>query len=128
MRFDGVDNASNCSSFNTLRGYLEWINLIDPDLVVLVGRWSMYIDGWYRSGVLQSAHHGLKTNNDSEEFVLSDRELRKQSLLKAFEQTVDDLKSKHVAVMDQPMDYGFIDFSYLVRNKAIPKGFSDSWN
>ena len=121
VRFDGVGNSINCSSPQTLKNYLDWINDQKPDKVFLVGRWSLYIEGWIREGSLQRAHHFLKAKEFDEQKILSDKDTRLTILSSGLLRTLGSIKANEVYIIDQPMDFSEIGFRSMYRSLSFPR-------
>lgn len=121
VRFDGIGNSINCSSPQTLKNYLDWINDQKPDKVFLVGRWSLYIEGWIREGSLQPAHHFLKTKEFDEKKILSDKDTRLTILSSGLLRTLGSIKAAEVYIIDQPMDFAEIGFRSMYRSLSFPR-------
>jgi hypothetical protein len=60
-RADGL-TALPCSTIHSMDPIIEDITRIQPQVVVLVSRWSLYANGWIKEGRLQEASHFLTTN------------------------------------------------------------------
>ena len=121
IRFDGLGNSRNCSSPQTLKNYLDWINDQNPDKVFLVGRWSLYIEGWIREGSLQAAHHFLKDKEFDEEKILSDKDTRLTILRSGLLRTLDSIKANEIHIIDQPMDFAEIAYRSMYRSLSFPR-------
>ena len=128
VRFDGIGNATNCSDQKTLSYYADYVNSLNPDVVILVGRWSLYINGLVRNGALQADHHFLKSGGYDARDIVQNKDIRKEILIEAFSNTLDKLNAPVIAILDQPMDYGYTNFYNIIRNVAIEKDNSREWN
>lgn len=128
VRFDGVGNSKNCSNGNTLGNYLEWINSKNPDLVLLVGRWSLYLEGFIREGSLQAAHHFLQDGTVEQNRVVTDRSVRKKMLVDALERTITNLKAKDVYLINQPMDFAEIGYRAMLGSPSFPRSSLEGYN
>lgn len=127
-RFDGVDNAVNCSETKILSDYAAYINTLSPDAVVLVGRWTLYLNGWTKGGRLQHAHHFLSAVDGqvSPPSVQYRREMLEQQLRKTA-----TLLSGHakVYILTQPPDLAQFVFSKVLRfNYATPLNKTLAWH
>jgi peptidoglycan/LPS O-acetylase OafA/YrhL len=59
-RYDGIGNSSNCDKPGQLAHYAQQIASLQPEKIILVGRWTLYMHGWQKKNVLQKKHHLLQ--------------------------------------------------------------------
>ena len=128
VRFDGFGNSKNCSNANTLESYLEWINKKNPDIVFLVGRWSLYMEGWIREGSLQAAHHFLKDEKSEQQKIINDKYLRQTILSKALQRTVNSIIAKDIYLINQPMDFAEIGYRSMLRKNSFSRSSLEKFN
>lgn len=74
-RADRIGNAENCDDVNVLRAYADFIVRLKPQAIVLVGRWTLYLRGWQREGVLQAATHFLADEKTAVPDIQTSREV-----------------------------------------------------
>ncbi|MFJ4141169.1 acyltransferase family protein [Pseudomonas sp. NPDC089734] len=58
-RYDGIGNSSNCDKPGQLQAYASQVAHLQPEKIILVGRWTLYMHGWQKKNVLQKRHHLL---------------------------------------------------------------------
>ncbi|MCG8314448.1 MAG: acyltransferase [Pseudomonadales bacterium] len=127
-RFDQTGNAKNCTQRGTLTSYASYIRSLNPDLIILAGRWSLYLNGHYSEGELQKAHHFLMREGYTKEEILENQNTRFKVLLSALHGTFDFFSMHQVAVLDQPIDFGYTEKRKLVKYPSIPEDLSKHWN
>lgn len=128
VRFDHIGNSLNCASHNTLQRHLEWINAQNPEKILLVGRWSLYIEGFVREGKLQTAHHFLRDQGTDQAKIIHDKNLRKDILLSGLKRTLRALKAKEVYLVDQPMDFAEVGYRAMLRSPSISRKMLSNYN
>lgn len=128
-RFDDLTNSVNCNNTEIMSSYLDYINGIEPDLVVLVGRWTLYLKGWIRDGENQPAHHLIVDDHTGEEEVLSSVKTRMRILEEAFVRTIDGISSNsEVVVVSQIPDYGWFSYRNLFKSDQVSKSKINAWH
>jgi peptidoglycan/LPS O-acetylase OafA/YrhL len=127
-RFDEDSRESNCSKFGTIEKYVDYINSQKPDVVILVGRWSLYVNGWYRNGIALDAHHLLQDEATSPQEILESKALRKEVLIDSFARTVSALDAKKIAILDQATDYGMLGMSDVLSASDVSRDLSSDYN
>jgi peptidoglycan/LPS O-acetylase OafA/YrhL len=125
-RFDKVGNYSNCSDQAILTSYADYIKKLSPKVVILAARWSLYINGWQKRGVLQSAHHFLTdTNGDDKVFSESKNVLRNK-----LKETIDYFSpNSTVIIVSQPPDLNRVHFRRVQRTDLnVSKQSISDWH
>jgi hypothetical protein len=123
--FDGLGtNTTNCSSPQTLIHYLDWINKKKPDKVLLIGRWSFYIEGF---GSLRN-HRRYKKEVVSDEKIINEKLARIKTLRDGFLLTIDSIMAMKVFIINQPMDFHEIGVHSMYERISIPKVELSSYN
>jgi peptidoglycan/LPS O-acetylase OafA/YrhL len=103
-RFDGLGNSISCNNINTLTNYAKFIESLKPETVILVGRWTLYVNGWQRNGILQNSHHFISLENNDD--VIKPLAIRQARLEEQLHNTVDYFsKTSNVIILSQPPDY-----------------------
>ena len=127
-RFDGIGNSSNCSELNIIGNYAKYISSISPDVVIMAGRWLVYINGWRKNGVLQSAHHFLSDQENPRLLETSDE--RRNLIQKKLLDTVDHLaKTARVVLLMQPPEMPDDEFRQAQRSTySIPVADVKKWH
>lgn len=128
VRFDGVGNSKNCSKYNTLENYLEWINNKNPDVVLLVGRWSLYLEGWIREGSLQMEHHFLKDRSAEWQQIVADKSVRQKVLVDGFKRTLKKIRARDIYIVNQPMDFAEVGYRSMFHESSFSKASLESYN
>jgi len=119
-RFDGMGNYNNCDNAEVMLHYAKYINKVDPDIVVLAGRWPLYFNGWERKGVRQSPHHMLTNTDENIPTVLNSDSFRKELLLSSLNETANYLAAEKVYVLISPPDLADIGLTRShVRKGAV---------
>jgi len=75
-RTDGIGDAENCSSFGVGEDIFRAIQAINPKLIFMIARWSLYSNGWQIEGNLQQATHFITTDPE----IPADKESSKRAL------------------------------------------------
>jgi peptidoglycan/LPS O-acetylase OafA/YrhL len=128
-RFDGIGNSTNCNNKEVILNYANYINDINPDIVVLVARWPLYLNGWERKGVRQSAHHMLTNSDENMSLVLNSDSFRKELVLSKLKDTVDYLSAKKVYVLVSPPDLADVGLTrFNLWKEVIPYSEIKSYN
>lgn len=128
-RFDRQGTSwRGCSAPNSLVPYLDWINKQNADVVILTARWSLYLNGSFRGGLLEPSHHFLKDTFIDEDLIIKDPEIRRTILEQALQRTITALKAKHVVILDQPMDYANIRYKTMVREGKVSRSVLEPFN
>jgi hypothetical protein len=113
-RFDGLGNSNRCNNLKTLQNYANYIESLHPDTVVLVGRWTLYLNGWHRNAKLLPMHHYLSDTDEDNEIKSS--EVRQSILEKKLLDTVNLFsKYSNVILLSQPPDYALFRETNLKR-------------
>jgi peptidoglycan/LPS O-acetylase OafA/YrhL len=63
-RSDGTESGRDCARLGLAEPILSSIQQLKPAIVFYIGRWSLYGNGWTRSGELQKATHFITTSPD----------------------------------------------------------------
>lgn len=111
-RTDGAESAALCSEFGLGERIVDSIHDLNPSIVFLVARWSLYGNGWVRYEELQKATHFLTTDAHAD----ATRETSRAAMLSQFPATVDALlkiASKVVIFQNPP----------LLRGALLPRSF-----
>ena len=119
-RFDHGADSVDCNRLSILDGYAHYVAALKPDVVILDARWSLYLEGWQRQGVLQVAHK-LLTDSDTDATIRPIAQ-RKALLRSHLLQTIE-MFSQHarVILLTQVPDYGPTGFHRLeVSNFSLP--------
>ena len=128
-RFDGIGNSTNCNNKEVILNYANYINDIKPDIVVLVARWPLYLNGLERKGVRQSDHHMLTNSDENMSLVLNSDSFRKELVLHKLKDTVDYLSAKKVYVLVSPPDLADVGLTrFNLRKEVIPYSKIKSYN
>ncbi len=108
-RIDSNWNAIYCNKVALTTSYAHVISSLNPDYVVLLGRWNMYLNGWHRLGKQQPDSRYLSDSDD--ESVTLDFSKRQSILKKQLEETINFFaqNSNVFFVLDVP-DYADIGF------------------
>ncbi len=113
-RYDGSSDAFNCDRIGVLDQYGAFVKSLNPSSVILVGRWSLYLNGWQRRGVVQRAHHHVTDRADVEQVPTPDE--RQALFQRQLRSTVNFLaEGSRVWLLSQPPDYAEGDYRLLER-------------
>ena len=127
-RFDGLGNSVNCNNTDTLEKYAEYIKSLKPETVILVGRWSLYLNGLHKNGVLQKEHHFLSIENDDNDLkpIASRQAMLEKQLLKTINYFS---KNSNVILLSQPPDYALYSLKKIQKsNFSAPLGGLMEWH
>lgn len=117
-RYDGVGNSSNCDRLDSMKVYAEYAKSLMPARVLLVGRWSMYVNGNQKQGNLQRAHHML--TNAPTAPVNSTKEMRQKILLRHFQETASFFDERTaVVVVSQVPDLSLPGYKAVARADTV---------
>lgn len=115
---------ANCSSFNTLATYAKYIHSRAPEKVVLVGRWTTFLRGWQKKGVLQKATHFLALSTAD-----SDTEAASQAaFLEGMKKTLRYFSDTDLYVLGQPPDLNHLDRRFVLLNQKTDRHNIDTWH
>lgn len=103
-RFDNIGNFYNCSDSTITLSYADYINSLKPDVIILTGRWGLYLNGWMRRGVLQNQHHFLTDSAENSQLVSESDSFRKKLISDKLLQTVKYLEANTVSILISPPD------------------------
>ncbi|MEY4766885.1 MAG: hypothetical protein RI907_3558 [Pseudomonadota bacterium] len=102
-RFDHIDNAHSCDDFDKIEGYARVVASLKPETVVLVGRWSVYLQGLHKDGKLEKRHHLLSDGRD--DLALASLDHRVQVMASHLQATIDRFaRHSQVLVLTQAVD------------------------
>ncbi len=127
-RFDSPGRTTNCSNQDVIESYARYIDALSPDIVILVARWTMYLEGWQKRGVLQPVHHYV---TDSRETVTSNSLAdRQRALIAGLERTTGSFQSKpHFLLLSQPPDLSTVGFRNVYSDDLnVPRFIVDKWH
>lgn len=127
-RFDGIGNAVNCNDVSFATQFAESIMNLEPDLVVLVGRWSLYTNGWQQNGVLNRSHHYVTDRTRMPRADLADQSY--WALRSGLLQTVRKLTGvTNLIILSQPPDYGWASLQEMqTSNFVASRSRVDEWH
>jgi peptidoglycan/LPS O-acetylase OafA/YrhL len=99
-RSDGIGNAGSCRELGYAEDIASSIKALEPEVVVLISRWSLYANGLTRGGHLQAATHFVTTSDDGTATL----ETSRAALAQQLPRTVDELlsASPRVVVFKSP--------------------------
>ena len=121
FRFDEIGNSKNCSDARVVFGYADYVNQLKPDVVILTGRWALYLNGWKKKGELQAAHHFMVDSKENFDLIQSSINFRKNLIAEKMIETVDYLNANKVVVLISPPDLADIGMSArIVRKGSVP--------
>ena len=111
-RFDGLGNSVKCNNINTLVKYTQFIESLKPETVILVGRWTMYLNGFHSNGIPHIQHHFLSISNDDN--AIKPLLIRQTMLKDQLHNTVDYLsKHSNVILLSQTPDYALFSLKKI---------------
>lgn len=127
-RFDGLGDSLDCDELKILNGYAEFVKSLSADVVILSGRWTLYLNGWQKMGVLQQQHKFLiDSDTDASIKPLDERKALLQNRLK---ETIAML-SRHskVILLTQVPDFAPIGFRRMERTDfSLPLNVMREWH
>ncbi len=107
VRVDGIGNAENCHTLTALQAYQDYVTSLQPDAVFLVGRWTLYMRGWVKQGILQDATHLLADDKTADADVTP--ETSSDVLRAKLETTLQALAPAARFIITPPADLNFLD-------------------
>lgn len=127
-RFDGLGTSGNCSDPAVLGHYAGFIQSLKPDSVILVGRWTLYLNGFIKAGLPQAQHHFLSDGDD--QAALTSATYRIDMMARHLQETIG-LFSPHaqVIVLTQPIDLASFNYREVEHtNFAAPASAILAWH
>jgi peptidoglycan/LPS O-acetylase OafA/YrhL len=127
-RFDGLGSSINCNKISVLNSYAEYIKAVNPNFVILAGRWTLYINGWQNNGALNPQHHFLSTSDsESEPKPFTERKTIFEEQLKT---TIKYFSPKSkVLIVSQAPDFSNYGFKGMERfNVSAPVAEINHWH
>lgn len=127
-RFDHVGDFVDCNELKILKGYAEFVKSLSPDLVILAGRWTLYLNGQQKLGVLQPAHK-LLTDSDTDSSIKPMAE--REALFQHYLQETIALLAQHskVILLTQAPDYASIGFRRMeIADLSLPISDMRAWH
>ena len=126
-RTDAGLNSSNCERNETLTRYRDYILALSPSKVFLVGRWTMYLNGWWRQGDLQTATHFL--TDDISGGARATLTSSRMSLQKSLVDFVKDASgNSRVYFVNQPLDLNFLSPRRILRLENVDASLAGEWH
>lgn len=117
-RIDGLGNAANCSRTDILSDYGRYVATLAPDAIILVGRWTLYLNGWQKEGVLQAESHFISASDLDE--VPRNPGGREALLTERLRETVTLLASNaRIFILMQPPDFSTHGFKHMEHSDFI---------
>jgi peptidoglycan/LPS O-acetylase OafA/YrhL len=99
-RSDRGKNAETCQDPALTETHAAYVESLRPASILLVGRWTVYLNGWVKDGALQSSTHFLTDGRSG-----TGRELSRRVFVDRMGETIARLaRSAPVWVMMQPPD------------------------
>ncbi|MDB2447107.1 acyltransferase, partial [bacterium] len=103
IRADSQGNYKKCKSMyqKQVKNYILSNNNIKS--VILVGRWSLYADGYKENGVLQKATHFIQESSKVKSDTLNTKVSSREVLTQNFERVVNSFSQKKNVIMLKPV-------------------------
>lgn len=127
-RFDAMGDSVDCNQLKILKNYAEFVKSLSSDVVILTGRWTLYLHGWQKLGVLQQEHK-LLTDSDTDSVIKPMAE--RKALLKRYLEETIALLTQHskVIILTQVPDYGSIGFRRMeITDLSLPVDEMRDWH
>lgn len=117
-RNDGLQDSVACNKLGDNKRYIDYIESLNPDIVILTARWQLYLNGLEKPNLHLS--HTLSTSDYSNEVV--PYYYRQKSLQQQLSKTVEVFRGKSkVFILSQPPDYADKPLNILQRtNFTMP--------
>lgn len=125
-RVDGLGTARNCDSIETMPRYRDYIAAFEPAQVILVGRWTIYQQGWYRHGKLEEATHFL--TREAGAVALLDAAQSTAALEAGLRATIDGFADLPVTVLGQPAELNFLTDYDRIRRTELARDGVAAWH
>lgn len=128
-RYDGIGNSSNCDRPGQIRGYADQVAAMQPETVILVGRWTLYMHGWQKKNVLQKRHHLMRLESGQE--GLSPVEVVAAGLEATVGYFQRTSPMSRLYILEQVPDiqmYGHVKTVASSLGDAIPRQQIDAWD
>lgn len=127
-RIDGTENARNCKDLESLRRYENYILTASPAKVFLVGRWTLYANGWWTNGRPQKANHFLADEATSPDQV-DLMEKSRAAMMRSMVGLVKMLKSSaDVYFITQPFDLAFLSRRQRIAAESLDRSAARDWH
>lgn len=120
-RYDNIGNSKFCDQFSKNTEMFDKIFLLNPHSIILVARWTIYINGWHKKGIIEPSHHRLKNIYNINEM---------QSLSVALPLTIDKISSKGINtyILEQVPDLQMFGDNIILNKKEVPKNSIMKWH
>jgi peptidoglycan/LPS O-acetylase OafA/YrhL len=125
-RSDIIGNADNCLDLNILQTYQDFVVGLEPDAVVLVARWTLYMRGWMRQGIMQPATHFLTDGQIPDQDATS--QTSTDALRAGLKRTLRALDPAALFVVAQAPDMNFMDAHALVFLEQVDSAPIAQWH
>jgi len=128
-RYDGIGNSSNCDKPGQLAAYAQHVANLQPEKIILVGRWTLYMHGWQKKNVLQKKHHLLQL--ESGETGLSPQQVVSRGVdatVKFFSRTTP---TSTLFILEQVPDiqmFGHVKSVVSALGEDVPRAAIDAWD
>ena len=110
-RSDATGNADNCSDIHQGKTILDAIAKLNPQNIILIGRWSLYVHGMRNSdGVLQTDTHFVTTDPNGQATAETGEAAFRENFLptvQALSKIAKVLIIKNVPVLKKPVTSAF---------------------
>ncbi len=124
VRADKIGNARNCSSINTLAAYADFILSKSPKTVVFVGRWTLYLRGLYRKGVLQKQTHFIALDEKDTGSEVSSQ----AAFIYGMAKTLQLFSDSDLYVVGQPPELNHLNGKSILLNKTTDRKKIDNYH
>jgi peptidoglycan/LPS O-acetylase OafA/YrhL len=128
-RYDGIGNSSNCDKPGQLARYAEQVANLQPEKIILVGRWTLYMHGWQKKNVLQKKHHLLQLETGEQGLTPQQVVARGvDSTVKFFTRTTPESK---LFILEQVPDiqmFGHVKAVVSALGDNVPRTAIDAWD
>jgi len=128
-RYDGIGNSSNCDKPGQLARYADQVASLQPEKIILVGRWTLYMHGWQKKNVLQKKHHLLQL--ETGEKGLTPQQVVAagvEATVKFFTRTTPSSKLFIVEQVPDIQMFGHVKAVVSALGDNVPRTAIDAWD
>lgn len=128
-RYDGMGFSGNCDKPGQIKQYADYVARLAPEKIVLVGRWTLYMQGWQKKNVLQKQHHLLQL--DSGEKGLTPSQVVSTGIDATVNYFARTTPASRLYILEQVPDiqmFGHVRAVVSALGDNVPRAAVDAWD
>lgn len=114
----------NCSSIKTLASYAKYIKSKNPKVVILTGRWTMYLHGYHKLGALMKSPNYLSLREHTQYSPKESKNALEYGLIN----TLNIFSDSKLYVLGQAPDLHFMKDRAIYFGKTVDRKKIDAWH